>query len=429
MNTKISRCLTLICLVCLLGSGCDQADRNKMEKAAQTPTRETTSRPGDDAARRNRDGSGRGMGRGKLAAPGRGRSQKLYRPITISPDEESVIEIETVTVAYKSLKKIHPAMGKVLAPRTKMAIVSYAFPARIAQIHVHVGEWVKKDQLLLTLQSEEVGHAKSEYFKAMVDLELARTNLEREKRLFDRGVGPEKNYIARQAEVRVAEASLEAAEKKLHVLGFSEEDVERIAGTHEQNPIIPLFAPISGKIVEHKSVLGSMIDQSSELMTIMDPTMLWIDAEIYERDIAKIKTGQNVEASVPAYPDESFTGKISYIGDQLNDESRTITVRAEVMNQSYKLKPGMFADIKIHLNHASRALVLPGEAILDDSDEQIVFVKTDGSYKPQVVEVGMKDNGFYEITSGLEKGDEVVVKGNFQLKSKLHEEHFESHVD
>ena len=98
------------------------------------------------------------------------------------------------------------------------------------------------------------------------------------------------------------------------------------------------------------------------------------------------------------------------------------------MNQSYKLKPGMFADIKIHLNHASRALVLPGEAILDDSDEQIVFIKTDGSYKPQVVEVGMKENGFYEITSGLEKGDEVVVKGNFQLKSKLHEEHFESHV-
>ncbi len=428
MNIKICFFLPLLFLACLLGSGCDQAGRNKMENAVQTPAKETTSRLGDETTRRNRDGSGGGMGRGRLAGPGRGRGQGRYQSITISPQEESVIEIETVTVALKSLRKIHSAMGKVLAPRTKMAIVSYAFPARISQIHVHVGEWVKKDQLLLTLQSEEVGHAKSEYFKAMVDLELAQTNLEREKRLFDRGVGPEKNYIARQAEVRVAEASLEAAEKKLHVLGFSEEDVKRIAGTHEQNPIIPLLAPISGKIVEHQSVLGSMIDQSSELMTIMDPTMLWIDAEIYERDIAKIRTGQNVEASVPAYPDESFTGKISYIGDQLNDESRTITVRAEVKNRNYKLKPGMFADIKIHLNHASKALVLPGEAILDDSNEQIVFVKTDGSYTPQIVEVGMKENGFCEIISGLRKGDEVVVKGNYQLKSKLHEEHFESQV-
>jgi len=257
---------------------------------------------------------------------------------------------------------------------------------------------------------------------------LAKSNLEREKRLFDRGVGPEKNFITRQAEVRVAEASLEAAEKKLHVLGFSEEDVEIITSTHEQNPVIRLFAPIAGKIVEHRSILGAMIDQSSELLTIMDPTTLWIDAEVYERDIAKIKTGQNVEVSVPAYPDESFKGKISYIGDQLNDETRTITVRAEVENRGYKLKPGMFADISIHLNHASQALVLPREAILDDNNEQIVFIKLDGSYTPQIVEVGTRENGLCEIRFGLKEGDEVVVKGNYQLKSKLYDELLGSHV-
>jgi cobalt-zinc-cadmium efflux system membrane fusion protein len=309
-----------------------------------------------------------------------------------------------------------------------MAIVSYAFPARISQIHVRIGEWVKEGQLLLTLQSEEVGNAKSDYFKAMVDLELATSNLEREKRLFDRGVGPEKNYIARQAEVRVAEASLEAAEKKLHVLGFSEQDIESIAQDHEQNPIIRLFAPIAGKIVAHKSVLGAMIDQSSELLTIMDPTTLWIDAEVYERDIAKIRTGQRVVASVPAYPDESFSGRISYIGDQLNDETRTITVRAEVENRKYKLKPGMFADINIHLNHASRALVVPGDAILDDNNEQIVFIKRDGSYTPQIVEIGTRENGLCEIRFGLKEGDEVVVKGNYQLKSKLYDELLGTHV-
>jgi cobalt-zinc-cadmium efflux system membrane fusion protein len=426
MNNK--RCFPLILVLCLLGSGCNQANRSEMEEAAQMPAKQTDSEQSNELIGRNRNGSGRGMGRGRSVAPRRGLGQGRYQPITISQNEEGAIDIETVAVAYKALSKIHPAMGKVLAPTTKMALVSYAFPARISQIHVQVGEWVKKDQLLLTLQSEEVGHAKSEYFKAAVDLELAKTNLERGKRLFDRGVGPQKNYIARQAEVRVAEASLEAAEKKLHVLGFSEEDVERIASTHEQNPTIRLFAPISGEIVEHKSVLGAMIDQSSELMTIMDPTTLWIDAEIYERDIAKIRIGQNVEASVPAYPDESFTGKISYIGDQLNDETRTITVRAEVENLGYKLKPGMFADIRIHLNHASKALVLPREAILDDNNEQIVFVKTNGSYAAQVVEVGIKENGFCEIRSGIKQGDEVVVKGNYQLKSKLYEELLGSQV-
>lgn len=409
-------------------SGCERTSRSKMEEAVQTSAKQTDLERRNEAGRMNRNGSGRGRGLGRSAAAERGRGQGRYGPIIISANEEEAIEIETVKVTYKPLRNLHSAVGKVLAPMTKMAIVSYAFPARIAQIHVQVGEWVKQDQLLLTLQSEEVGYAKSEYFKATVDLELARTNLEREKRLFDRGVGPEKNFIARQAEVRVAEASLEAAEKKLHVLGFSEQDIERIAGTHEQNPIIRLFAPIPGKIVEHKSVLGAMIDQSSELMTIMDPTTLWVDAEVYERDIAKIRAGQTVEAAVPAYPGKSFTGKISYIADQLNDESRTITVRAEVKNRDYMLKPGMFADIKIHLNHATQVLVLPREAILDDNTEQIVFVKLNGSYTAKTVEVGTKENGFCEIRSGLEKGDEVVVKGNYQLKSKLYDELLGSHV-
>ena len=428
MSKKICFYPLLIVSICLLGAGCNQTSRNEMEETAQTPIEQAASEPSNPITGRGRNAPGRGRGQGRPVGLERGLGQGRYRSITISPGEKEAIKFETVKAIYKPLSRIHSAMGKVLAPATKMAIVSYAFPARISQIHVQVGEWVKKDQLLLTLQSEEVGNTKSEYFKAIVDLELAKTNLAREKRLFDRGVGPEKDYIARQAEVRVAEASLEAAEKKLHVLGFSEKDVAKIAGTHEQHPIIRLFAPIEGKIVEHKSILGAMVDQSSELLTIMDPTTLWVDAEIFERDIAKIKTGQNVEVSVPAYPDESFGGKISYIGDQLNDDTRTITVRAEVHNRNYKLKPGMFADISIHLKHASRALVLPKDAVLDENNEQIVFVKLDGSYAVRIVEIGTKENGFCEIRSGIREGEEIVVKGNYQLKSKLYDELLGSRV-
>ncbi|NOR22675.1 MAG: efflux RND transporter periplasmic adaptor subunit, partial [Candidatus Aminicenantes bacterium] len=181
-------------------------------------------------------------------------------------------------------------------------------------------------------------------------------------------------------------------------------------------------APISGKVIENKAVLGALIDQETEILTIMDPTLLWIDAEIYEKDIAKIRIGQEVEASVPAYPEETFKGKITYISDVLKEETRTITVRTEVENKSYKLKPGMFADIKIFFNQQSKVLVLPKEAILDDKDEKIVFIKVNDKYLPLVVKIGAREGGFIEIIRGIKEGDEVVTKGNFQLKSKLYDE-------
>jgi cobalt-zinc-cadmium efflux system membrane fusion protein len=342
--------------------------------------------------------------------------------INLSDEEKKAIEIETVVASYKSITSQLQAMGKVLAHQLRKAIVSYAFPARISKIHVRIGDWVKPGQELVTLQSEEVGKAKSEYYKAIADYELAKSNYERGKRLFDRGVGAQKNLLTSEAELKVSQANLNAAEKKLHVLGFTEAEVKVIAETHQINPVITLFAPISGKIIQYSAVLGGMIDQSTEILTIMDPGLLWVDADIYERDIAKIKIGQSVEITVPAYPTETFVGKICYISDVLKEETRTITVRTEVENKGYKLKPGMFANIKISLNHQNQALAIPGEAVLDDKDNKIVFIKKDENFYPQLVEIGTKENDYVEIIKGIQAGDEVVTRGNYQLKSKLYDE-------
>ena len=368
-----------------------------------------------------------GKGRGQQAV-GRGfsrRNRRAWGPgevVELSKEEMEMIKIETVQATFSSLRSQLFAMGKVLAHPLKKAIVSYAFPARISQIHVRIGDWVKPGQILVTLQSEEVGSAKSEFYKAMADYELAEVNFEREKSLFDRGVGAKKNFITAEAELKVARASLNAAEKKLHVLGFTEKQVKTISETHQINPVITLFAPIRGKIIENNAVLGAMIDQTTEILTIMDPTILCIDAEIYEKDIAKTRIEQDVEITVPAYPGESFMGKTCYISDVLKEETRTITVRTEVENTGYKLKPGMFADIKIFLNHQTKVLVLPREAILYEKDEKIVFVKREGKYFPQIVQTGIREKGYVEILSGIREGDEVVTKGNFQLKSKLYDE-------
>jgi cobalt-zinc-cadmium efflux system membrane fusion protein len=419
--------LTILVILLFLGSGINcrrhrtKEDTTPAEISQKQAEHEEREGPIDRLRRKvqERKVVGRGHGRRGL---GRGRGGGIYDPVELSADEKQAIEIEMVAASLMPLKSHLQAMGKVLAHPLRKAIVSYAFPARISQIHIRIGDWVKERQRLVTLQSEEVGTAKSEFYKAQADHELAKVNFEREKRLFDRGVGAKKNYLAAEAEYKVTQANLNAAHKKLHVLGFTEEQVNAISETHQINPIITLFAPIKGKVVENKAILGAMIDQETEILTIMDPTILCIDAEIYEKDIAKIRIGQEVEVSVPAYPGETFVGKIRYISDVLHEETRTITVRTEVENKGYKLKPGMFADIKIFLNHQSQALVVPEEALLDEQDEKIVFIKKEGKYLLQIVETGTREKGYVEILSGLQEGDIVVTKGNYQLKSKLYDE-------
>jgi cobalt-zinc-cadmium efflux system membrane fusion protein len=422
MNKKSIALVFLSVMILIWPAGCSRSahERHGAEEEVASTDRESG----------NRQGAVKPAGRGRFAwtPPGRGlglrRGQGRLVPeiIPLSDEEKKTLEIQTVKVSRRAMRSQLKAMGKVLSPQQKRAIVNYAFPARIADIHVALGDWVKVGAKLVTLQSEEVGKARAEFFKAEADFELAKRNLEREKNLNERGVGARKNLLATEAEFKVAEASLDAAEKKLHVLGFSEDQVEEMKKTHQVNPVISLYAPIGGKIIAFSAVRGAMVDQNTEILSIMDPTVVWVDAEIYERDIARIKLGQEVKVSVPAYPAESFQGKVSFIGDVLKEESRTITVRTEVPNRDYRLKPGMFADMTVYLNHQDEVLAVPEEAVLDDRDDKIVFVRVNEGYRLQVVKVGMKDAGFWEISSGLAEEEEVVTTGSYQLKSKLYDE-------
>ncbi|MFC1791476.1 efflux RND transporter periplasmic adaptor subunit [Gemmatimonadota bacterium] len=338
-------------------------------------------------------------------------------------EEEAVaIQLETAVAELRSLASRLPVMGRVLAHQHRRAIVSYPFTARIAQIEARVGDWVGPGDPLVVLQSEEVGEATSAFYRAEADHELARMNHEREGQLFESGVGARKNLTSAVAGLRIAEANLDAAEKKLHVLGFTEAQMEVLRETHQINPTITLFAPIAGKVVTNSAVLGAMVDESTEILTIMDPNLLWVEAEIYERDIARIRIGQEAEVTVPAYPEDTFRGAISYIADVLNPETRTITIRTEVANTGLKLKPGMFADLTIELNHNGQAVAVPVGAVLDDHGRPFVFVRIhDLHFEPRLVTVGATEGGYVEIVSGLAAGEEVVTTGNFQLKAMLNE--------
>lgn len=313
------------------------------------------------------------------------------------------------------------AVGKILAPRPRTAIVSYFLPGRIAEVHAQVGDRVRKGQPLVTLECAEVAEAMSEFFKAVAAHELAQLNLTREKQLAADGIGARKNLLAAETEAKVAAANLEAAEKRLHILGFTEAQVKEIAATHKISPALTLTAPMDGKVVASSAVVGAIVDAGKEILTIVDLAVMWVDAELYEKDLAKVALGQPVEVVVPAFPDEQFTGRVGYIADTVNEETRTITVRAEVDNRHERLKPGMLAEVSILYGERGPVLTVPQAAILEEGRRKIVFVRGPDGFSRREVETGVANGGVQQIVRGLQPGEEVVVEGNHQLKSKLNE--------
>lgn len=342
--------------------------------------------------------------------------------VALSEDEAAAVELSTAPVECRPVSHTLDAMGKVLGDPALMAIVSYPFPARISETHVSVGDWVTAGQPMVTLQSEEVGVAMAEFYEAQAGLELAQANHERARILHERGVGAKKDLLSGEADLKVAVAQLESAEKKLHLLGFSEAQLNEIEETHRVNPEITLFAPISGKAARLDAVRGTMVDQSHEILLILDPTHLVVDAEVYERDIAAVHVDQDVEITVPAFPNVPFKGRISYVGDVLNDATRTITVRTKLANTQGKLKPGMFANVRIELDRRADGLVVPTSAVIHDIDDyHLVFVVNAGSYEARRVGVGLEVDGMVEILSGVAAGEEVVTQGAYQLMAKFRE--------
>jgi multidrug efflux pump subunit AcrA (membrane-fusion protein) len=267
-------CLGLLGMMIILsGTSCrDSSHKQNSDETGADVDPENNSIPGKitvpgQGSQSSRDsGITRGYGR---TGKGLGRS----RGITLKEEEKEMVKIQTAQAEYRSIKDSFSAPGKVMAHRHRKAIVSYAFPARIADIHVRIGDWVNAGDKLVTVQSEEVGNAKSEFYKSLADFELAQVNCEREQRLVERGVGAKKNLLAAESDLKVAQANLTAAEKKLHVLGFTEAQVDDIRETHQINPIITLFAPIRAKIIENNAILGQMVDQSNEILVLLDPPL------------------------------------------------------------------------------------------------------------------------------------------------------------
>ncbi|WCM93965.1 efflux RND transporter periplasmic adaptor subunit [Acidovorax sp. NCPPB 2350] len=311
-------------------------------------------------------------------------------------------------VQLQSFAPMIGAPGVVEAAPEKLVKITPPLSGRIVRLHRQLGDPVKAGDPLVTIDSPDLGAAHSENAKAQAALLQARLEFDRQKTLRDEDISARKDFEAAQQSLAAAESSARAASDRLAQLGAS-------AGAASQREYV-LRAPISGRLVDMSGAQGGYWnDITSSMMTVADLSTVWLSASVAEKDLSRMFVGQAARIGLQAYPGRTFEGKVKYIGDLLDADTRTARVRIAIDNRDGLFKPGMFAHVEF-TGGARQALLVPATAVLQSGLDTRVFVETaQGRYEPHVVEVGATVADRIEVLSGLKAGDRIVARGGVLL--------------
>lgn len=345
--------------------------------------------------------------------------------------------IETETVALQPIAGVIPATGKVLVSENRVAIIGPVHEGRLVRLYAGQGSKVKKGQKLADLESADLDQAEADYLNALAaaenarrtsaaEVKLAQATYDRTKVLYEKTITPGKALQAAEHDLEVAKASAEssvastkaaltATRRHLLILGLKESDVDALASKPSQASIFSLNSPIDGIVVERNATIGATVTNDANLFKIIDLSSVWIDANVFEKDLERVKLGQEVKVKVTAFPASSFSGRVILVSSVVDPDTRTVKVRTEVPNPDGRLKPDMFANVEIITELHSTAISIPQSAVLNDGGKTVVFVAEGSGYKKRQVTAGIQSNDRVEIIDGLNAGDKVVVKGNYLL--------------
>src|ERR1041385_3776358 len=348
---------------------------------------------------------------------------------------DKAIETEIVTAA--PIAGAVSATGKILVPEDRTAIIGPVNEGRIVKLYAGQGSRVRKGQRLAELESAGIDQAEADYLKAVADAEnanrsaaaelrLAQQTYDRTKLLYEKTVVPGKNLQSAEHDLEVAKANAEnniagtkatltAARRHLLILGLTDASIEALSKKPGLAATFALNSPIDGIVVERNATIGATVGTDASVFKIIDISRVWIDANVFEKDLPRVRNGQPVKVTVTAFPGTVFSGKVIFINSVVDPDSRTVKVRTEVSNPDARLKPDMFANVEIISDAKSATISVPQSAVLEDAGKSVVFVVAGNGYAKRQVQTGIKSGDRVEIIDGLNAGDRLVVKGNYLL--------------
>jgi Cu(I)/Ag(I) efflux system membrane fusion protein len=300
------------------------------------------------------------------------------------------------------LPSVLEANGQVTFDDRRVSSIVSRVAGRIEQVRVSQWDNVHRGEPIVALYSPDFMTAEAEYLQAKQIANLS-------------------NAPGIAGSAGMAATMKDAAERKLELLGMEPEDIRAIGAP---NPTVWMRAPIGGTVIENKATRGAAVSPGDVLYTLGTLNDIWITANIYEDDLARVHEGQYLEAVTTAYPDDVFKGVISRISPGIDPATFTAQIRCTVANPGLKLKPQMLARVRI-VTRPGRALVVPQQALVFDTDSYFAYVRVSGDAvaRRKVVIASWNEKGYARVVSGLAPGDTVVVAGALQVDELWREAH------
>jgi Cu(I)/Ag(I) efflux system membrane fusion protein len=320
-------------------------------------------------------------------------------PVELGLDRVQLIGMRTARAVAEELVPELRTVGFVSADEARIARVHTRFSGWIERLAVATsGQRVRRGQLLASIYNLELLPAQQEYLTA--------------RRRRASGSDGESDAAGFAASLE------EDARARLELLGMSRAEIDRIARRGKPNRTIAVSSPITGYVVGKNAVQGGYVQPGTELFEIADLSRVWVLADVYEHEIARISVGQKARVEIAAAPGARFEGKLAFLYPTVDPSTRTLRIRLELENRDQRLRPGMYGDVVIELGRAS-GVVVPSEALVDTGEFQYVFLaRHGGRFEPRRVRAGARSGDRVQILEGVAPDDLVVTTANFLLDSE-----------
>jgi Cu(I)/Ag(I) efflux system membrane fusion protein len=312
--------------------------------------------------------------------------------IAIDPATIQMMNIQTTEITSGPLRRTIRTVGTIDYNETALADVTTKFKGWIEKLDADTtGQLVMRGEPLFEIYSPELYSAEAEY------LAVLGTNT-------DSG----------------ASTLRETAADKLKFYDVTDEQIARLEKTREPAKTLQFLAPTDGFVIEKNVVQGQMVDAGMKLYRLADLGIVWVFAQVYERDLPYVQLGKEAVVKLSSLPDREFRGRVTYVYPNVDEKTRTAKVRLEFENPGYFLKPGMFVSAQIVSELKPATLLVPDSAVLRSGEKNTVFVALPGGkFDPRTVVLGLEaENDRYEVISGLNEGERVVTSGQFMLDSE-----------
>ena len=334
----------------------------------------------------------------------------------IAPDSLQA-QLQITDVASQEVSDTLRVAGQIDFDEQALTRIGSSVTGRVTQIQATLGQIVDKGDTLALINSSELSGAQLSYLKSRSEQELHRRNMARAKTLFEADVISAAEFQRRESEFEIASAETRAAQDQLRVLGVSPKSIENLANTGKIDSVASVMATIKGVVVERRIAAGQVVQASDVLFAVADLSRVWAVAQVPEQQVGQVKVGQSVSIEVPALGHEKLEGKLIYVGQTVNPESRTVLVRTALDNKSGRLKPSMLASMLIESTPVKR-LVVPITAVVRQDDADHVFVQeADKRYRLTPVTLAAEHSGLRVVLDGLKPGMRIVSEGAFHLNN------------